>query len=127
MPGRNIRLLVAFGKPSRAEALARCVIRLFQPDPRARSSVYRAKSGISFVGVIPCNLSAVQQQAIPNHPSPQVALSSFEAVAADLALSPDEYAESLVLKQWVIENKDKRYVPDSLLSKWGLRADVRFV
>ena len=59
--------------------------------------------------------------------SPQVALSSFEAVAADLALSPDEYAESLVLKQWVIENKDKRYVPDSLLSKWGLRADVRFV
>jgi hypothetical protein len=46
--------------------------------------------------------------------------SSFEEVVKRLRLSPQEYANSVQLKEWVRKNKDQKYVPSNLLELWGL-------
>ncbi|HUJ94230.1 MAG TPA: hypothetical protein VLW84_03120 [Terriglobales bacterium] len=44
---------------------------------------------------------------------------SFDHVVKILGLSPEEYANSLPLKEWVRQNKDEKYVPTDLLKAWG--------
>ena len=60
----------------------------------------------------------------PNESSitPQVK-SSFEHLVRQLHLSPEEYATSAALKEWVRENKDHKYVPPYLLDLWGFQVD----
>jgi hypothetical protein len=36
-----------------------------------------------------------------------------------LGLTPEGYMDSIALKRWVIENKDRKYVPTELLNAWG--------
>jgi hypothetical protein len=50
-------------------------------------------------------------------------LTSFEHVVAVLGISPDQYKDSLPLKEWVLRNKDEKYVPSDLLKHWGLLDD----
>jgi hypothetical protein len=52
--------------------------------------------------------------------------SSFEEVAEQLGLSPQEYETSPALKAWVRKNKNQKYVPPELLERWGLRVDTNF-
>jgi len=40
---------------------------------------------------------------------------SFEQIVEELGLSPEEYQGSVLLKNWVRNNMDKRYVPSDLL------------
>ncbi|MGD1024845.1 MAG: hypothetical protein ABR880_18810 [Candidatus Sulfotelmatobacter sp.] len=49
--------------------------------------------------------------------------SSFDHVVAILGIRPDQYKDSLPLKQWVQKNKDQKYVPTELLKHWGLEDD----
>ena len=49
--------------------------------------------------------------------------STFEHVVRRLHLSPDEYATSAELKEWVRKNKDQKYVPLYLLDLWGFQVD----
>ena len=49
--------------------------------------------------------------------------STFEHVARQLHLSPEEYATSAELKEWVSKNKDSKYVPPYLLDIWGFEVD----
>jgi len=51
--------------------------------------------------------------------------SSFEAIVKELGLSPNEYRDSVPLKNWVLENMDTKYVPWDLLKAWGLVEDDR--
>lgn len=51
--------------------------------------------------------------------------SSFEAVAEELGLSPDDYRDSVLLKKWVLQNMDSKYVPSYLLEVWGLVKEQR--
>ena len=44
--------------------------------------------------------------------------SAFEYIVRHLRLSPEEYATSAALKEWVRENKDHKYVPSQLLEAW---------
>jgi hypothetical protein len=44
---------------------------------------------------------------------------SFDHLVKILGLSPDEYENSLQLKEWVRRNKDEKYVPSDLLKAWG--------
>ena len=44
---------------------------------------------------------------------------SFEEVVRKLRLSPEDYAGSLTLKEWVRKNKDQKYIPDDLLKLWA--------
>jgi hypothetical protein len=46
-------------------------------------------------------------------------VSTFEHVARRLGLSPETYASSQELKEWVRRNKDEKYVPLQLLELWG--------
>jgi len=51
---------------------------------------------------------------------PPPGASAFEHLVAMLGLSPKEYGNSTVLRDWVRKNKDHRYVPSELLQAWGL-------
>ena len=46
--------------------------------------------------------------------------SSFEEIVKTLRLSPAEYQHSAQLKDWVQKNKDKKYVPLTLLQAWKM-------
>ncbi len=50
--------------------------------------------------------------------------STFEHVARRLHLSPEKYANSRELKEWVRKNKDHKYVPLYLLELWGLEVNL---
>jgi hypothetical protein len=44
---------------------------------------------------------------------------SFDALVKSLGLSPDQYENSIKLKEWVGRYKDQKYVPLDLLEAWG--------
>jgi hypothetical protein len=45
---------------------------------------------------------------------------SFEKMVKNLGLSPQEYQSSVLLKEWVRQHMDEKYVPMDLLKAWGL-------
>lgn len=53
-----------------------------------------------------------------------VSANSFEQVVKTLNISPEEYRSSPALKEWVRQNKDRRYVPPELLEAFGFQVDV---
>lgn len=48
---------------------------------------------------------------------------SFDRFVAVLGIGPDQYKDSLALKEWVRRNKDEKYVPPELLKHWGFSED----
>jgi hypothetical protein len=50
-------------------------------------------------------------------------VTSFDHIVAVLGLGPDQYKDSLPLKEWVRLNKDEKYVPTDLLKHWGFQED----
>ena len=53
-----------------------------------------------------------------------VVASSFERVVDLLKLSPDQYQSSAELRDWVLRNKDEKYVPPDLLKAFGFQVDL---
>ena len=51
---------------------------------------------------------------------------SFDRVVAILGIDPDQYKNSVPLKEWVRRNKDEKYVPSDLLKHWGFTDDEGF-
>ena len=51
--------------------------------------------------------------------SPPFSRSSFEEVVRELKLVPEQYPSSLLLRDWVLRNKDEKYVPSDLLKAFG--------
>ncbi len=49
----------------------------------------------------------------------ETSASSFENEVKLLGLVPEQYGDSLNLKEWVRQNKDHKYVPLDLLQLWG--------
>jgi hypothetical protein len=68
----------------------------------------------------------------PNWGKPDIHLTapiqpnSFEQVVRKPRLSPEQYAGSLQLKDWVQKNKDQKYVPSDLLEAWDFGAASDF-
>jgi hypothetical protein len=58
-----------------------------------------------------------------NNPSPSSA-SSFERVVDSLKLSPEQYQSSTELREWVLQNKDHKYVPPDLLKAFGFQVNL---
>jgi len=50
--------------------------------------------------------------------------SSFERVVDSLKLSPDQYKSSPELREWVLRNKDHKYVPPDLLKAYGFQVNL---
>lgn len=54
---------------------------------------------------------------------PIVSPTSFEGIAKALGLSPGDFEGSVLLREWVVKNKDQKYVPQDLLQAWGLSVE----
>jgi hypothetical protein len=50
--------------------------------------------------------------------------SSFERVVDSLKLSPEQYQSSTELREWVLQNKDHKYVPPDLLKAFGFQVNL---
>jgi hypothetical protein len=50
--------------------------------------------------------------------------SSFERVVDSLKLSPEQYQTSSELREWVLRNKDHKYVPPDLLKAFGFQVNL---
>lgn len=48
----------------------------------------------------------------------------FELEVERLQLTPEQYEGSAELKTWVKANKNTRYVPEELLTKWNLTVNI---
>jgi len=48
---------------------------------------------------------------------------SFDRFVAVLGIGPNQYKNSLPLKEWVRRNKDEKYVPTELLKHLGFTED----
>ena len=55
---------------------------------------------------------------------PQFSESSFERVVDSLKLSPEQYQSSSELREWVLRNKDHKYVPPELLKAFGFQVNL---
>jgi hypothetical protein len=44
----------------------------------------------------------------------------------ELELTPEMYAASRPLKHWCERNRNRVYIPEWLLKKWGLSVDLNF-
>jgi hypothetical protein len=56
--------------------------------------------------------------------APPLAASSFERVVDFLNLSPEQYQSSSELREWVLQNKDHKYVPPDLLKAFGFQVNL---
>ena len=45
---------------------------------------------------------------------------------ARLRLTRSEYVASAELKRWCERNRNRVYVPESLLKQWGMQVDMNF-
>jgi hypothetical protein len=55
---------------------------------------------------------------------PSISESSFERVVDSLKLSPEQYQNSSALREWVLQNKDHKYVPPDLLKAFGFQVNL---
>ena len=86
-------------------------------------------SGVSFVAVSkPLVIShAARKRGNPNWGKPMgaapVVRTAFEEQVQRLGLNEQTCATSEKLKQWCERNKDRCYIPESLLKRWGIQVD----
>ena len=72
------------------------------------------------------------QHGNPNFTKPEAlgpmvsSASAFENVVAALKILPENYKNSARLRDWVIRNKDEKYVPSEILTTFGLRVNMHF-
>ena len=70
------------------------------------------------------------QRGNPNSTTPRATAappfseSSFEKVVDSLKLSPHQYQSSPALREWVLRNKNHKYVPPDLLQAFGFRVNL---
>ena len=70
------------------------------------------------------------QRGNPNSTRPEAtssasfSASSFERVVDSLKLSPEQYQTSSELREWVLRNKDHKYVPPELLKAFGFQVNL---
>ena len=55
---------------------------------------------------------------------PILSPTSFEGATKTLGLSPGDFEGSILLREWVLKNKNQKYVPLELLRAWGFTAEV---
>ena len=48
---------------------------------------------------------------------------SFEEAVKKLKLRPDQYVHSTRLREWARQNRNSKFIPESLLQAWGFETD----
>jgi hypothetical protein len=54
---------------------------------------------------------------------PASAATEFDMQVLRLGLAEDQYASSEQLRRWCAQNRDRCYVPEWLLKRWGMTPD----
>jgi len=49
--------------------------------------------------------------------------SAFEEAVKKLKLRPDQYVHSTPLREWARQNRNSKFIPESLLQAWGFETD----
>lgn len=69
----------------------------------------------------------MKRRGNPNWGKPQIqgppCIISFEEVAREFKLRPDQYIASERLREWARHNKNLKYIPEPLLEAWGFKID----
>lgn len=65
--------------------------------------------------------NSAKTEAMNPRPSSE---SSFDRVVDSLKLSPEQYQSSAELREWVLQNKDHKYVPPDLLKAFGFQVNL---
>lgn len=55
-----------------------------------------------------------------------VLATQFEVRVRQLRLEPEDYVFSAVLREWCERNRNRCYIPESLLKGWGITVDANF-
>ena len=55
-----------------------------------------------------------------------VLATEFEVRVRQLCLKPEDYVFSAVLREWCERNRNRCYIPESLLKSWGITVDANF-
>ena len=50
-------------------------------------------------------------------------VSAFEEAVKELKLQPDQYVHSKRLREWAWQNRNSKFIPESLLEAWGFEMD----
>ena len=50
-------------------------------------------------------------------------VTSFEQIAKEFKLPPDQYIRSTRLREWARRNKNSKYIPEALLEAWGFEIE----
>jgi hypothetical protein len=58
--------------------------------------------------------------------APQTGPTAFEVQVRKLRLHEENYSRSLELRRWCEQNRQRCYVPEWLLTEWGMRVDPQF-
>jgi hypothetical protein len=81
--------------------------------------------------VIPTALSVLaRKRGNPNWgrpiaPAPVLA-TEFELRVRQLQLTPEMYVSSSELRAWCQQNRNRIYVPEWLLKRWGIKVELNF-
>lgn len=59
----------------------------------------------------------------PPKPRPAVP-SEFEIEVKALGLAPETWLDSVELRRWCHHNRNRRYIPESLLKRWKMDVDL---
>jgi hypothetical protein len=51
-------------------------------------------------------------------------VTSFELVAKEYKLVPDQYLSSERLREWARKNRHSKYIPEPLLKAWGFDTEL---
>lgn len=57
---------------------------------------------------------------------PATGPTEFEMQIKKLELTPEMYAGSVELKHWCARNRNRVYIPEWLLRRWGISVDMNF-
>ena len=82
---------------------------------------YNAESRRLFMAPQRGNPNSTRPRALNTPPFSE---SSFERVVDSLKLSPEQYQSSTELREWVLRNKDDKYVPPELLKAFGFQVNL---
>ena len=59
-------------------------------------------------------------------PSAPIGPTELESFVSRFRLTPEMYASSRELRQWCERNRNRCYIPEWLLEKWGMRVEVGY-
>ena len=73
-------------------------------------------------------LTFMRKRGNPNWGRPlrfaPVSTTEFEMQVSQFHLTPEQYVVSAELRKWCEENRNRCYIPEWLLDKWGFRVDA---